>query len=482
MSRHLTIDFGSTYTKAVLFDLEDAKVLGVGYAPSTVGDDVRKGLAAALAELGDDTVRKLPCLACSSAAGGLKIIAIGLVPTLSLEAARRAALGAGAKVIGAYGYKLTAGDLEEIASASPDILLLAGGTDGGDEEIITYNASRLAELKLEAPVIIAGNKSVALDCSNVIEAADISAILTPNILPEVDRLNVEPVHAKIREIFMERIIHAKGIDLIGDEVDLSGPIIPTPRAILDAARLISEGAGDNPGAGDVLVVDIGGATTDIHSIASGRPRTAGVIQRGLPELHAKRTVEGDLGMRVSAPSVLERVGEEMVAARYAELVGESAEPGTIVTYAERVSKETVHVPTNAQEFAFDAAIAGSAAHLATTRHAGYLREVVTATGPVMVQEGKDLTGTQIIVGVGGVLAHGPHKCSILRSTCDKDADPCSLLPRTPRLLVDGKYVLFGVGLLAERYPVIALDIARNTLEEIQSSDTPIMFHNTEQKF
>lgn len=469
MSRYLTIDFGSTYTKAVLFDLDAAEVLGVGYAPSTVGDDVRKGLAAALVELGDDTAHDLPCLACSSAAGGLRIIAVGLVPTLSLEAARRAALGAGGKVIGAYGYKLTAGDLEEIASGAPDILLLAGGTDGGDEETITYNAARLAELKLEVPVIVAGNKTVSLDCAGMIEAAGITAILTPNILPEVDRLNVEPVHARIREIFMERIVHAKGIDLVGDEVDLVGPIVPTPRAILDAANLISEGSGDQAGVGDVLVVDIGGATTDVHSIASGLPRTAGVVQRGLPELHAKRTVEGDLGMRVSAPSVLERAGEDMVAARYAELTGRQVEQGTIATYAERLGRETNHIPGNDQELALDAAIASSAAHLAMIRHAGHIREVVTATGPVMVQEGKDLTGTQMIIGVGGVLAHGPHEGFVLHSTCNSGADPCSLLPRTPRLMVDRQYVLFGVGLLAERFPTPALNIAHNTLSELATT-------------
>lgn len=466
MPRHLTIDFGSTYTKAVLFDLEAAEVLGVGYAPSTVGDDVRNGLADALRALGDQTACQVPCHACSSAAGGLKIVAVGLVPSLSLEAARRAALGAGAKVVGAYGYKLGQSDLDEIVSHAPDILLLAGGTDGGDEEVITHNAGKLATLDLDTPVIVAGNKSVTADVAATLTAAGMTAVITPNILPEVDKLNVEPVHEKIREIFMSRIVHAKGIDMIGGEVELVGPVIPTPRAILEAARLLSEGSAREQGVGDVVVVDIGGATTDIHSIASGLPRTPGVIQRGLPELHAKRTVEGDLGMRISAPTVMARAGEQTVAAHYYRIAGSSPANGMVEEYVTRVHDMTNYLPRNEDELALDAAIAGCAAQLAMTRHTGHIREVLTATGTVLVQEGKDLTGTKMVIGVGGVLAHGPHKRAVLESGCDPSGQPFSLIPRAPGLFVDGSYVLFGVGLLADQHRDEALRIAKKHLTEL----------------
>ena len=66
--------------------------------------------------------------------------------------------------------------------------------------------------------------------------------------------------------------------------------------IYDHVRRVGAQASDQ---GTILPVgvDIGGATTDVHSIASGEPCRAGVIPQGLPEPRVKRTVEGDLGMR-----------------------------------------------------------------------------------------------------------------------------------------------------------------------------------------
>ncbi|MGD9866742.1 MAG: methylaspartate mutase accessory protein GlmL [Hyphomicrobiales bacterium] len=465
MSLHLTVDFGSTYTKAVLFDLAAEKVVAVGYSPSTVGEDVREGLRAALKQLGGaHDLKAIPCLACSSAAGGLRMVTIGLVPSLSLEAARRAALGAGAKVVGAFGYKLTAADLDEIRSQKPDILLLAGGTDGGDEENIQFNAGQIGKLGLAIPVIVAGNRAAVAECEAILASANVEAIVTPNILPEVDKLNVEPVHAEIRRIFMDRIVHAKGIDKVGEELDLSGPIVPTPRAILDAAQLLSEGSGREKGVGDVVVIDIGGATTDIHSIASGAPRTPGVVPRGLPELRAKRTVEGDLGMRVNAPTVLQRVGPDAIVDMCRSIGGfDCVNAATVQSYVERVGEDTSFVPTEREELAIDAAIAGCAAQLAMIRHAGHLREVYTPNGTVLVQEGKDLTGTRMLIGVGGVVAHGRYARPIMEAAFWSNARPMSLCPRSPELFVDRHYVLFGVGLLSRHFPLPALAIGRSEL-------------------
>lgn len=465
MSLHLTVDFGSTYTKAVLFNLESKAVVSVGYSPSTVGDDVREGLRAALKQIGGShDFKSIPCLACSSAAGGLRMVTVGLVPSLSLEAARRAALGAGAKVVGAFGYKLTVGDLDEIRSQKPDILLLAGGTDGGDEETIQYNAHQIAKLGLSIPVIVAGNRGAVAECEATLGSAGVEAIVTPNILPEVDKLNVEPVHAEIRRIFMNRIIHAKGIDKVGDELNLSGPILPTPRAILDAAQLLSEGSGKTEGVGDVVVIDIGGATTDIHSIASGAPRTPGVVPRGLPELRAKRTVEGDLGMRVSAPTVLQRSGADAIH-DMCKGIGDfdGVTTSSIQSYVERVGNETSCIPTSPEELAIDAAIAGCAGQLAMIRHAGRLKEVYTPNGTVFVQEGKDLTGTRMLIGVGGVVAHGQYARPILEAAFWSQKRPMSLCPKSPDLYVDRHYVLFGVGLLSRHFPLPALAIGRQEL-------------------
>ena len=140
----LLIDFGSTFTKVVAVDLDKVEVMAAARVPSTVETDITIGLEAALKEIAAKTGiairRSKKSLACSSAAGGLRMVCIGFVPELTSKAANHAALGAGAKVVGLYSYKLTSQEIEEIEKIAPDILLLSGGTDGGDEAVIIHNA------------------------------------------------------------------------------------------------------------------------------------------------------------------------------------------------------------------------------------------------------------------------------------------------------------------------------------------------------
>src|SRR5437588_12400132 len=143
MPAALLIDFGSTYTKLRAVDLDAARVLAKGQGPSTVVSDVNLGLDTALADL-ENKMGTLPefryRLASSSAAGGLRMVTIGLVRELTAEAARRAALGAGARLVGTFANRLTRADVEHIVALAPDILLLAGRTDGCHSEVILYNA------------------------------------------------------------------------------------------------------------------------------------------------------------------------------------------------------------------------------------------------------------------------------------------------------------------------------------------------------
>jgi uncharacterized protein (TIGR01319 family) len=463
----LAIDFGSTYTKAALFDLEGAEVVGVAHAPSTVASDVTLGLARALAELGSKAGRSLSgvrALACSSAAGGLRIAVIGLVPSLSMEAARRAALGAGARIVSATGYKLTARALAELEALAPDIVLLAGGTDGGDEETVVHNAGVLARSRIAAPFIVACNRVVQQECMDLLAAGGRRAHAAENLLPEVGRVEVRSVHDIVRALFITHITHAKGIDRVRDHLDLAADIVPTPAAVLEAARLIAEGTTKAAGLGDTIVIDVGGATTDVHSVASGAPTRPGVVVRGLPELRLKRTVEGDLGMRVNAPTIVERYGRPKLLAMAGAGGGSAAlAEDDIDRYAAHVSVRTEHVPANDSERSLDHALGRAAVRLAMERHAGSIREVFTPNGMVLAQEGKDLGEVAAVVGVGGVLAHGRNARFVLEGALDPGDDPYSLLPRRAALHLDHRYVLYGIGLLAPIAPDTAFAIARRAL-------------------
>jgi uncharacterized protein (TIGR01319 family) len=445
MKAALLIDFGSTYTKLRAVDVEGAAIIGTGQGPSTVTSDITIGMRAALADL-ERHVGVLPSfayrLACSSAAGGLRMVTVGLVRELTAEAARQAALGAGARLVGTFAYRLTAADVLAIERLAPDILLLAGGTDGGNSEVVLHNAEALGRSRVGCPIVLAGNRAAMDQCRDLLAAR--VTIVTENVMPEFNVLNIEPARSAIREVFIDRIVHAKGIDRAQGMFDRV--LMPTPAAVMEGARLLADGCEGRAGLGSLLVVDPGGATTDVHSVASGEPTQAGVIPQGLPEPRVKRTVEGDLGMRHNIASIDEAAGAGVIAAesglgdsRVRELIGELA-------------NDIGRVPGNAHEAALDRALARAAVRLAVKRHAGTVETVYTVSGPAVVQRGKDLSDVAVVIGTGGALVHSPDPAAILETALADSRDPFSLRPRAPQLLLDREYILYACGLLGQVEP------------------------------
>lgn len=459
MTAALLIDFGSTYTKLRAVDIAARRILGAGQGPSTVTTDITLGMRAALADL-ERRLGGLPRfryrLASSSAAGGLRMVTVGLVRELTAEAARRAALGAGAKLVGAFAYRLTAADLSAIHALAPDILLLAGGTDGGNSEVVLANARRIGESDLACPIVYAGNRDVADEAHALLDRKHV--IVAGNVMPQFNVLDIEPARAAIRRIFIDRIVHAKGIDRAAAEFD--AVLMPTPAAVLEGARLVADGVAGRSGLGALMVIDPGGATTDVHSVAVGTP-AAGVVPQGLPEPRVKRTVEGDLGMRHNAATIVDAAGVARIAhdsalpeARIAELVTEW-------------TQDVERLPRSPEEFALDAALARAAVRLAVTRHCGSVETVYTVTGPVTVQHGKDLSQVAAVIGTGGPIVANPDPRSILKAALADAAERLSLKPRTPRLLLDRHYLLYACGLLSTVDPQAALELALGNLELLE---------------
>jgi uncharacterized protein (TIGR01319 family) len=457
MSAHaaLLIDFGSTYTKLRAVDLDDARLIGTGQGPSTVRSDVCIGMRAALNDL-EARLGSLPRfryrLASSSAAGGLRMVTIGLVRELTVEAARQAALGAGAKLVGTFVNKLTRRDIDAIEKLAPDIILLAGGTDGGNVEVILHNAKMLAQSKIAAPIVYAGNRVAVDDARDILAKQNL--VVADNVMPEIGMLATDSARDAIRNIFIARIVHAKGIDRAQEMFD--DVLMPTPAAVMEGARLLSDGDGPQRGLGELLVVDPGGATTDVHSIASGES-SSGAIQKGLPEPRVKRTVEGDLGMRHSAASVVEAAGAE----RIAQQAGISS--ADVAAMLARIAGNIEMIPQTPAERAFDRALLATAIEIAVRRHAGTIETVYTTMGPATVQHGKDLSRIEIVVATGGAPIHlGEHKL-LLEAMRSAPADPLSLRPRAPQLYIDRDYLLYAIGLLASVEPQAALALARRSI-------------------
>lgn len=450
----LLIDFGSTYTKLRAVDLTEGAIVAAGQGPSTVTDDITVGMQAALDDLSSH-MGGLPDfkhrLASSSAAGGLRMVTVGLVKELTAEAARQAALGAGARLVGSYAYRLTRSDLGGIVALAPDVLLLSGGTDGGDSEVILHNAGLLAESPLDCPVIAAGNRNAADDIRTLFEAAGKPITVAGNVMPAFQELDIDPAREAIRRVFIDRIVHAKGIDRAAEMFD--AVLMPTPAAVMAGARLLSEGTAAHPGLGPLVVVDIGGATTDVHSIAAGEPADDGVVQHGLPEPYDKRTVEGDLGMRHNARTIVETAG----LGRIAEDAGVSG--AAVEDWLARIDDNVEILPGDNEGQAADRAMARAAIAIAMKRHAGNIRIAHTVTGPVTVQQGKDLTRVAVLIGTGGALAHAADPAGILAAALGDDSDKASLRPRAPAMYIDHDYLLYAVGLLAEVEPDAAFAMA-----------------------
>jgi uncharacterized protein (TIGR01319 family) len=453
----LLVDFGSTYTKVVAVDLDRPAILGRAQHPSTVETDVTIGLARALAAISPIAGPRVTLrLSSSSARGGLRMVAVGLVPELTAEAARQAALGAGAKVVKVFSHELTRSDVAEIESLRPDLVLLAGGTDGGNRTVIIHNARVLAETALAAPIIVAGNRLARDDVAELLARGGKRCYVTENVLPELDQLNVEPVRAVIGEAFVRHIVEAKGLDRAMGMVD--DIIMPTPAAVMEAAQLLSQGTEDEPGWGDLMVVDVGGATTDVHSV-SAAPPGEGLVPRGLPEPLAKRTVEGDLGVRVSAQSVIAAAHGHDLRRDLAALLRAPASTAR----AEYLARHTDTLAATAEDTQFDVAMGAACVDIAVGRHVGHVKESYGVRGPVRLLYGKDLRGVKALIGVGGVFAFGPDPREVLRAGLARDDAPESLRPEAPALYHDGDYVFYAMGLLAKREPTLALRLLKGAL-------------------
>lgn len=451
----LLVDFGSTNTKVTAVDVENYEVLGTAAAYTTVETDINNGFREAVSNLEKITghIEYEERYACSSAAGGLKMISIGLVPELTAQASREASLGAGAKVWKTYSFNLTKGDMREIEEYHPDIILLTGGTDGGNSECILYNAQMLSSLSYDCPIVIAGNRCAAEECQEIL--GERTTFLCENVMPKLGELNIEPTQKQIREIFLKRIVQGKGLSEAADLV--SGIIMPTPSAMLTAMELLSDGWEELRGIGELVGVDLGGATTDIYSIAEGSPANMGTVMKGIQEPYAKRSVEGDIGMRYSVHGILEAVGDR----RLSKIAGINRQKvNELVDY---LSNHTDYIPDNEEMEKMDYALACAAVETAVSRHAGSLEQVYTPCGLTYLQSGKDLRRVKYVVVTGGALIHAKHTEEIAKFALYDESTPGSLRPENAEILVDRKYILAAMGLLSQHYPAAALEIMKKEI-------------------
>ena len=352
-------------------------------------------------------------------------------------------------------------------------MLLTGGTNGGNKKVITHNAAMLARCPGVTHVIVAGNKSAYDDVDELFTGSGKNVIYTANVMPEIGVLEVDAANAKIRDLFLNRITEAKGIGKA--RAMIADVIMPTPAAVLEAAKLLAggfatvaggvparsaggaqPGRGAEPGIGELLLVDVGGATTDVYSVAKGAPTNGAVRFVGLPEPYAKRTVEGDLGLFHNLDTLKSIAEMEQVPSGFDEAVAAMCRENS--------------VPTGEDQTECHLLLSKVAVRSAVNRHVGSLKTIVTTNGEVEVQRGKDLTEVPWVVGAGGPISFSADPAAVLEGAVFEPEMPMLLKPKTPNLLLDRHYILFALGLLSQTEPAKALRLMKKYVAPLPARD------------
>ncbi len=395
------LDVGSVWTKALLVH-PDGGLAGFAEHPTT-GDDVLAGVDATVRAVtaagrdGDPDV-----LACSSAGGGLRLAVVGPEALAATDAGHRVAATAGARVVHVHGGRLEPADVRALRDARPGAVLLLGGADGDDPAPLLHNAGRLARARIRPPVVLAVDPAARDEALDLLTATGRTVVPCANVLAGPGRVEPAPARAAILSLYRRHVLSGRGTGVAPRFRRLVRTA--TPDAVGRGTALLARLVG-----GPVLVVDVGCATTDVHSAGP-----AGAL----------RTVEGDLGVRTSATGVLvEGQAEGLVDPVEADLLGPTVA---------RMADEVGSVPDDAGSAAEDRRVAALAAVVAVRRH---LR--VAAVRP------------DVVVLSGGVFRRsGVGAAPVVATLC---ADP-ELAPALAgaRVVADTDFTVAPAGLLADR--------------------------------
>lgn len=443
------VDFGSTFTKALLVDLADGAVLGTAAHRTTIDTDLMDGYDACLAELATqvpDATRARP-LACSSAGGGLRIAVVGQEELVTAEAGRRVALSSGGLVAGVLSHPYGPGAWDTLADeARPDVVLLTGGTDGGNAVPLREGAAALVAGRWRGPVVLAGNVAVRDEISARLADSGFPVVPADNVVPRIGELVPGAARAAIRTMFLSHVIGGK--QLSSDDRFTAMVRGATPDVVLTGVEVLAS----EVGGGGVAVVDVGGATTDVHSVVPLDAETAELRRDVVAVTPVSRTVEGDLGMRWSAPTTARAAVEGGLAddSLLAAASVRHADPGFL--------------PATPVEAAADLVLATAAVTTAVRRHVGRARVVVSPEGRVVERSGKDLREVDLLVGSGGVLrSHDDAMALTVLGAATGVSPEGWQQPRRPAVVVDRRHLLVAVGLLAGEAPTTAATIARTLI-------------------
>lgn len=437
---YIIAEIGSTTTLVTAFKLRSngIDIIGQGKSYTTVLEgDVNLGLKNAVEDLEKQLRDKLTwnrMLSTSSAAGGLRITVHGLVEDMTVKAAREAALGAGGNIKLVTAGKLRPIDIRKIKEINPNLIMIAGGTDFGERETALYNAEILSKENLNKPFIYCGNSANQEEIKELFKDQEI--YIVDNVYPRIDALNVEPARKVIQKAFENNITKAPGMNRIKEMVD--GSIMTTPGAVMESTKLLYEVIGD------LVVLDVGGATTDVHSVTEGSTEILDILVT--PEPIAKRTVEGDLGVYINKDNVVNLLDIR-------DLKGKSAL---------QVRNNIKPIPESEEEIECSTMLTKKAVEVALDRHVGYIKRTY-GVSKNFIAYGKDLSKVKYIIGTGGALTRLPGGYDILKDIRYTKEDLTMLPKSEAKILLDKNYIMACAGVLSKEDREAAIALLKQSL-------------------
>ena len=467
----IATDCGSTTTKAILIEKNERgeyRLAARGEAPTTVEapvEDVTRGVVNAVREIEELRGRRFLAedgtilrpqdgdagtdlyISTSSAGGGLQMMVAGVVANMTAESAARAALGAGAIVmdsLAANDHRLPHEKIERIRQLRPDMILLAGGTDGGTRKHVIAMAELLRAAQprprlghaFALPVIYAGNREVAAEITGIL-GDRVALQIVPNVRPQLEREELGPARDAIHELFLEHVMQqAPGYAKLMSWTDV--PIMPTPGAMGLIIEELARRRGVN-----VVGVDIGGATTDVFSVFDGV---------------FNRTVSANLGMSYSISNVLAEAG----LANIQRWVPFELEPHEL---RDRIGNKMIRpttIPQTLDELKIEQAIAREALRLSFVQHEQFavkLRGTQRSVGiGAAFDEAEseslvDMMKLDLLVGSGGVLSHAPRRVQAMLMMIDAFE-----VEGITELAVDSIFMMPHLGVLSTIHPAAATEV------------------------
>lgn len=435
----IVAEIGSTTTIVSAFNLytEPTGFIGKGFFKTTVDTDVTIGLEKAVSHLKEnldiDELTYDEMLATSSAAGGLKITVHGLVYEMTAKAAKQAALNAGANIHLVTANLIDEDHINEIKKIKPNIIILAGGTNFGEKDVAYQNVLKVKDLNI--PLIYTGN----IDNHSRLKALNLAHLtIVDNVYPRVDDFNILPLRKAIYDTFEKHIIHAKGMHKVSDMV--KGHIIPTPGAVMETTLLLNELFNG------VMTIDVGGATTDVHSVCEPKA----MFQKysdGEPLF--KRTVEGDLGVYINRKLVYEQ-SKKIKIQKTLNLEDDDIE---------RLIKDEPYIPISEQGKALIDCLTETCVEKALDRHIGDLKRVFTTNGMKVIPDGKDTSQVQAIFLTGGACLYHQKIEDKIRDYLESSVT--KLVPhKNISIYKDVDYIFSSLGVLSLSYKKEVLNLLK----------------------